>query len=467
MTGTADSTDAANDTSPPVVTGTPSRALEEKSLVVASSLNDPPQVDPPFAVVIGTGASTLAPQPVPPAWLDIDLNTKRLGGDAGKAPVKGSGGKQVQLYGFRVFGASFDGAAPGINRLLAQKLVTLQKNLYGIARSQSAKDLNEDAFLGWLWEGKPLTSGAETWELQTTERITYVTPGGIQRHKGCHNKGGGDYHSTGSAIDINYDRNGWVPLPLPERAVGEVHGPWTQAQLWDPCFDIYDRAAGIISGESSATITLTGSGTDFNARLLSAPETSVRQFRRLSNWVRKYFQLAYADTFPGLAWVGSVGHHGLLTIDEFRNNIRALGDVDSRPDPTHIKSGPGFARRKIRDAKSQNGDDGFENSLFAQLMADYLRMQLGMVIGSVTFDPATKLMGVSGSGVRYPQHGLINHRDEMLVEALKVGLVWGGASFPGWGGDVQHFDIREAVDQPGVADGSHRQLTRIGGGELS
>jgi hypothetical protein len=386
-------------------------------------------------------------------------------------------GTNVKLWTFSFLGVKFgapSGATPGVNGILADKLIKAQRNLYNYACQQSgAASLTEKEFATWCWLGQePVGSDASNLSK-------------IAGHIGLKDLNhSGSKHFSGSAIDINLLCNPFVAGRTPQHGVyGETHNTfpdsllqrlanvssgeladfsngqatpavaaqitsakltfWT-SHIWQPAIDAFDRASNLFLGQA-ADLHDVASASDRFTNI----KANYDRFARVSLALKNYFGLVYGfgpKIFP---------HAGTVSVGTFVGQIQA--GLSQGWIPPGSSDPSGVALSTYTTAQPTN-----PQRFMQRIQDDHAAVELVTVIGSCQIS-ATGV--VTAPTTRDPCLGFVNFRPEVVAElagdfnstpaSVLRGqqLRWGCCMFgpgPDASGDVMHFDLTTHFGTGGV-----------------
>lgn len=351
-------------------------------------------------------------------------------------------GKKVELFNFAFLGVDFAPGA-GVNKDLAQRLVKTNVRMYSMAfldrldelalqGKPPPPELTKAEFKAWCWKGQHPSS-----------------PGGapqIRRHGGAQDRGNpSSKHSSGSAVDINYDGCPWMPVrkgtvhggeihkttdPHPDfpndrkkripRFSGNLEDLHTEV-LWKPAFLIFDRANALYTGQP----------VDLSPDAIAANIVKTfKRFREFSSALESYFRYAFHPVTSGK-------QPRQKTVDEFKAAF--LADVQANkinPGALHVDGSP------LLPALSGPDADAVLQAFYDQIVADHAFMPRVTTVGKLTTEADGSITGPGPTGQRDPCNGVCNIRPEVVKDlVIEEGLRWGGAMFDRHSGDTMHFDL--------------------------
>ncbi|HKP97976.1 MAG TPA: hypothetical protein VJ385_19750 [Fibrobacteria bacterium] len=345
-------------------------------------------------------------------------------------------GRQVELFNFSFLGVDIAGG--GVNKDLAERLINAQTALYSLAfqdrMDQLAKEgkpapaeLTKDEFKAWCWLGQePSNGGAPQ----------------IRQHGGFQDRGNpSSKHSSGSAIDINYEACPWTPV----RDANGVHGGELHKtkdpnedpkkriflfkgdfralhtdKVWKPAFVIFDRANALFQGKPA----------DLRPELdRGKADDMYHRFRAFSYNLQTYFRYAFHPANSGRKPLQK-------PFEEFKAALETdLSTGLIHDNAVHVDGTP------LKPAlKGPNPDATFQ-AFYDKIVEDHAFMPKVITVGKLTVDANGDITGPGGRQ-RDPCNGVFNMRKEVFMEmVVKQKLRWGGAMFGTDSGDTMHFDL--------------------------
>ena len=245
----------------------------------------------------------------------------------------------------------------------------------------------------------------------------------IRSIRGWRPSTGTSFHTSGSAVDINYDLQPYI-VTRTETAAGTVYGGEAAgAALQDErraAAAVYDRAVQFVYGTGAA---------DVSARRAGEATTAVyRRFNQASMALSYYFRHAFLE-------------------EPTTVTRRPVADIETISDADLLAAIPTTERRDetsaVRDLEGMSAGD-FRAShptwplspreTYFRMLRDYEHVRIPMQRGNPSASP---------TNTRNPTRGFLHLRPEVVEALVDVGhLRWGAADFGAHSsGDVHHFDL--------------------------
>jgi hypothetical protein len=375
----------------------------------------------------------------------------------------------VKLYTMSFLGVKF---GPGVNSILADRLIKAQRNLYNLCLQQkSVAEVSEEEFGFWCWLG------------QAPVFADVKNLGQIQPHLGLKDiNSSGSRHASGSAVDMNLAFNPFIagrtgntvygethetfpdelvralaslsgdefntfvinknlqvpkgqsrpPLPDPLRTkIRNAKLKFWQDKIWGPAIETYDRAMNLFYAEKADVHDVA---------------TDPKRFDEISTHVNRFARVHFAlQSYLGFVFQDKRTHKVVdfdSFADQFETNVTVGGfhpnakDLDGQP---------------LNITIATNRDDVCKK-FYAAIQNDHDALKLVMVNGSCRINADGTVTAPSS---RDPCNGFLNFRPEVVAElAGTQKLRWGCCMFgagPDGSGDVMHFDLGTHFGNNGVA----------------
>lgn len=353
-------------------------------------------------------------------------------------------GKKVDLFNFGFLGVDF---ATGVNKDLGTRLrnanIKLYSQAFGDRMDEAIKagqpipaELSKEEFRAWCWKGQfPANAGGVPQ---------------IRQHGGAQDRGNpSSKHSSGSAVDINYEACPWMPVrdakgvhggemhktkdPDPDdpkkkipRFKGDFRALYTE-KLWRPAFVIFDRASALFTGKPADL------NPDLAVATANAANTArtIARFGEFSYALASYFRYAFHPANSGK-------NPKQKPVEEFKAALQA--DIQAgkvHPDALHVDG-----TTKLIPALQGPGADAVFQAFYDAIVADHAFMPRVITVGKLVTEADGSIVGPAAGGQRDPCNGVCNIRKEVLMELIvNQKLRWGGAMFGTDSGDTMHFDL--------------------------
>jgi hypothetical protein len=364
-------------------------------------------------------------------------------------------GKAVKLVSFGFLGVDF---ATGVNKDLGQRLRAANIALYGKAFGDRVDEaiktgqpipaeLTKEEFRAWCWKGQFPTTGAGVPQ--------------IRQHGGAQDRGNSSSkHSSGSAVDINYQACPWMPVrnsatqahggefhktkdPDPSdptgkkkivRFKGDFRALYTE-KLWKPAFEIFDRANSLFHGKDVDLTPDLDMEPSTDAEKVKAFEAktarTIARFGEFSYALESYFRYAFHPANTGK-------NPQRKTLEEFKSAL--LADIQANrihPQALHVDK----TTNLIAALQGPDADAVFQ-AYFDKIAEDHAFMPRVITVGKLITEADGSIIGPAPGGQRDPCDGVCNIRPEVLMELIvNQKLRWGGAMFGIDSGDTMHFDL--------------------------
>ena len=247
---------------------------------------------------------------------------------------------------------------------------------------------------------------------------------GVNSIRGWRPSKSSSYHTSGSAVDINYDLQPYIATRTEEGGTthygGEKAGSHLQAQR-RAATDVYDRAVRFVFRGAT--------GADVSARRKGESTASVyKRFHQTSRALSYYFRHAFLE-------------------DPTAVKRQPVADIEGASDAELLKAIPLTERRAEGEAiemLTHYMDADFRQhhpdwtlsprETYFRMLRDYEHVRIPMQRG----DPAAR-----PTNTRNPTRGFLDLKQEVVEALVDAGnLRWGAADLGhGSSGDVHHFDL--------------------------
>ncbi|MFE3909524.1 peptidoglycan-binding protein [Streptomyces sp. NPDC059130] len=263
---------------------------------------------------------------------------------------------------------------------------------------------------------------------------------GLRQNHGAAHPGG--QHTTGDAVDVNYESNPYIVVRTPTMAGEVVYGGEAPSTSAPPAsaLRMMRLRATVVFDRAVAFLTSSSSVASIGARAPGEPTTSVFQrFGVASNALSRYLQLVFKPTVPStfvppprlirtpVAHASSASKATLLAgisaAERWPDTVAASNISAVLSDPAFAANHPGWST-----------DVDF---WFTQILRDYEVARIPLQFGPVALAPTS---------TRNPANGFLDLRHELVLALASdpplPTMRWGVCDFgSAESGDVMHFDL--------------------------
>jgi hypothetical protein len=324
------------------------------------------------------------------------------------------------------------------------QLVFLGKNCDGGVSTELKGRLQQvEADLNQTWQNEGSPGTFQDWVA-------------IRQSHGAAHPGG--LHTTGDALDINYQTNPYIATRSKRNNGGVTYGGEktsiagiTRARVLATA--VYDRAIAFFAGEDRvANVSSRGN--------VEATDDVYTRFSDASTALAGYLQLAFqARPLPATGIAPALtrapqANVAAADLSTLLGNIPTTERLDEATARSNISNAIASATPFSNTHPNWTDDVDF---WLQQILRDYEVVRIPMVIGSPSLTPAT---------TRSPVNGFLDLRREIVVSLCDVGnLRWGASDFGNnESGDVQHFDdATRLFSETGTADEIRIDLGTVAG----